>query len=407
MLRIFYIIALTLSCGVENYSQLQHDWSHLHRNAEPSMTSQCKSRNLKDGSEKSKVLNKANNYLRKMMHHVITQTNQNLSDSGLPEIFKGKFGEGRFCIDAQDSSKINAYANPMTGNIYAELSILKLAENDSQVATFLTHEIAHILLAHSSDYISPKRRISDLPGFDPQRLNDVVKSCKPAVGYTNLPLSMVRAVFRRTAEVEKIENQISYYRYMYGGEIPAIIRCNAAGKLQTLLDDVVLEGNKLVLGKPKSLRWGWADFKKRFYKVRNNTELQDAFKDAASIVSIIETDLGASIDGYFNWKEKEADEVGMEIMYRSGFNITEVSKFWYRMMDAKGRESERCRKEILAGKSQPRGKGSHPHTCYRIQDLSVKEIEKHSKNYRIKNDELIDVFPGELKELKKSISKIL
>ena len=54
----------------------------------------------------------------------------------------------------------------------------------------------------------------------------------------------------------------------------------------------------------------------------------------------------------------------MELIYRSGFEISEAPKFWYNMMTANSVDAEKCLKDISEGKLEPRGKGTHPHPCY-------------------------------------------
>ena len=112
-------------------------------------------------------------------------------------------------------------------------------------------------------------------------------------------------------------------------------------------------------------------------------------------------------DALLNWKEQEADEVGMELMYRSGFDISEAPKFWYNMMAANKMNPEKCLKDISEGKLEPRGKGTHPHPCYRYNDLNHKETTKHLEEYKKRDHLKKEIFEGELEQLKKEIKAVL
>ena len=88
-----------------------------------------------------------------------------------------------FCIEAQDTKKINAFASPITGNVYAELKIIELAENDAQVATFIGHEMAHVLMAHFSDYVTPTKTKEDFQNLKASNLKKLVGLCYEPKAY--------------------------------------------------------------------------------------------------------------------------------------------------------------------------------------------------------------------------------
>ncbi len=97
----------------------------------------------------------------------------------------------------------------------------------------------------------------------------------------------------------------------------------------------------------------------------------------------------------------------MELIYRSGFEISEAPKFWYNMMTANSVDAEKCLKDISEGKLEPRGKGTHPHPCYRYNDLNHKETTKHLEEYKKRDHLKKDIFEGELEQLKKEIKAVL
>ena len=90
-----------------------------------------------------------------MVDHIVKEAGDDFAETvGNP--FTGKYERHKFCLNVKDSGVINAYANVISGEITTELKILQLAENDSQVATFISHEMSHLLKSHSMDVTMPE-----------------------------------------------------------------------------------------------------------------------------------------------------------------------------------------------------------------------------------------------------------
>ena len=64
----------------------------------------------------------------------------------------------------------------------------------------------------------------------------------------------------------------------------------------------------------------------------------------------------------------------MEIVYRSGLDIRESSKYWLKIMEVAKEFPEKCIQRIEDKDYPERGNQTHPHSCYRYHDLSVTEI---------------------------------
>ena len=77
------------------------------------------------------------------------------------------------------------------------------------------------------------------------------------------------------------------------------------------------------------------------------------------------------------------------------------------MMAANKIDAKKCLKDIEAGKLQARGKGTHPHPCYRYHDLNHKETTKHLKEYEKRDHLKKEMFAGELDQLKKEIKALV
>lgn len=112
----------------------------------------------------------------------------------------------------------------------------------------------------------------------------------------------------------------------------------------------------------------------------------------------------AGEDATFNWREQEADEVGYEFYLRAGLDPKHM--IWLSKTVMGEKAFNECMANYVEKKIAPtRGSGSHPSDCWRIYDYLVLEPEYHQKEYAplIQAARTIDILPGELAELKKSL----
>ena len=77
------------------------------------------------------------------------------------------------------------------------------------------------------------------------------------------------------------------------------------------------------------------------------------------------------------------------------------------MMAANKMNPEKCLKDISEGKLEPRGKGTHPHPCYRYNDLNHKETTKHLEEYKKEIILKKKYLEGELEQQKKKLRTFL
>ena len=156
-----------------------------------------------------------------------------------------------------DEDKVNAWCMP-GGKVVVYTGILKLIENDDQLATVMSHEIAHALARHGAERMSQQELVGGL-----QKLGSVLLNAK-APQYTNL----FNTAYGYTAQI--------------GVMLP-----------------------------------------------------------------------------FSRKQEYEADEIGMHLMHKAGYNIDEAIKFWQNMQKA----SKGAPPEFLS---------THPSDAHRIQ--KIKEI---------------------------------
>ncbi len=402
------LIALTMySCGsAESY--LKHEFGRIYRNDEKTLSAQCSNTKLPETSEQNRTINKATDYLRDILDHVIDQNTKHFANSK-KNPFNKKYLKDRFCVRAIDTGKINAYAQPITGEIFAELSIIKLAENDAQIATFLSHELSHILMSHTSDDVLPDTKLKELSYLNNREVKAIAKNCYKPSAYRFFTAASLRTVLGFDKRLDSLDYQLQVYDRGRSQQVwnrskglPDLINCNFVQKRQQQIQNLIYTGDAGIWSKSDRVKRNWEKVKKKFYKFKNNRDIQNSLKKAEQILLSI---LPAGIDDadYFNnWKEQEADEVGLELMYHSGFDIKEAPKFWLNMMQATSYQAKKCIDLIKKRGTVKRGSSTHPHLCYRYLDLGTKEPNSH-REYKRQTRSSKNIFPNRLSTLKNSL----
>ena len=414
MLKNILILSLLINaCGAQTVSRLSHKWGKLRRDANNSMVSKCQYKDMKGDYRQKEVLKKASAYLRKVAKRIAEESEYSLKKEGLSSPFQDKFAFENFCIEAQDTKKINAFASPITGNVYAELKIIELAENDAQVATFIGHEMAHVLMAHFSDYVTPTKTKEDFQNLKASNLKKLVGLCYEPKAYGTITSSMLEPVLGKSERLTRLQNKLNEYYLARFSElfkpknpVQGLLNCRFIESRQDELVALFEQGDKLLSSKPKDIQQQWKEARRSLYRYVNDAKIQKAFKDARMTLDEAAAEFEDGADALLNWKEQEADEVGMELIYRAGFDISEAPRFWHNMMLANKIPADECLKNIAAGKLQARGRGTHPHPCFRYNDLSYKETKKHAQEYEAREHLKKEIFKGELAELQKAIRSL-
>ena len=116
-----------------------------------------------------------------------------------------------------------AYANIISGEITTELKILQLAENDSQVATFISHEMSHLLKSHSMDVTMPEYVAADLKkrNIELSGVKELAEKCYLTKNFAGVDLKAIGSVLKNSIKgLEKSRNAYNMSRMqelLFGG----------------------------------------------------------------------------------------------------------------------------------------------------------------------------------------------
>ena len=399
-----------VSCGIDGDSKLNHKFSRISRPTGNSITRKCKTKRYGGATREGVILNLATDYLNKVMNEIFDKTEASLAAEGLKSPFVGEFSRENFCINSQDRGDLNAFANPSTGQITIDLRWIETMENDAQLAFTIGHELAHILMSHDADYVAPFKKMTDFTELGDKEIKEMFQTCYKLEGLKRFDVILAKSLIESGhEEIDSIRKDfIAYQSARFkqlrkrGYSSKDLINCKTLDNLGKRIANVVKEVESKGVGTDNEK---WLSNLSLFKKIVNDSSIRKAVIDSENISKRVASELGEDMDSIYNWKEQEADHVGMEILYRSGLDIMESSKLWLKIMKIVKESPEECLRQIEANKEQDRGRKTHPNTCFRVQDLSEKEIENHANRYKERSHLSKDLFPGELENLQAEMKR--
>ena len=346
-----------------------------------------------------KELDDATKYLNKLAALIAENTNNSAKADGIAEPFSGKFALDNFCIEVVDLPENNAYSLPKFGNIYFDIDMMKNANNDAQVAAILSHEMAHILMAHNSDHISPNLRPSDLGAT--KELETMRAQCGD-LQHLRLDSEVFGRFADRNETTKEIDDRLfSFFLDRKERELVFSLmhECDFAIQRQEDIKTMIdLSKDKLAVASDDSKNT-WNEDMANYYKSLKDENAMKVLEDYKKIKNRIFSEFKEP-DAIHNWKEQEADEVGLEILYRSNFNVKEAYRFWMFELQRNEGTVEECGQKMGSGEIIARGDKTHPDMCHRIKNLAYSELRKHAEHYRKNPSEVSTVFEGELEAIK-------
>ncbi len=432
------LIVVTTACKPrQSASEVKHVFGATRRDLDEPSTP-C------DASSYKSKFPVADAYLRKLTAHIAARN---------PNTLSGVFSADRLCVDLHDTDEFNARAMSRFMLVMINRPILEFAASDAEVASVLTHELAHVTMRHDSA-VHPDL-MKDAAG---QKL--VAEEASLAADGRAL-----RAAREKLAAEERAHHQAER------------VRLSAAhpdfGKAVARMDQINAEGAKLVGRElsdfgPANTPYPMSQLtfidtdgmdaaaKRRIDALRDEfskasdlardvawkarpKEARDAeskFFDQTIELSKRESDnlraltdqrakvekrtielLGA--EAAANWMEAEADEVGYELYLRAGFvgeGFTWINRVVAQIVELKNTDGglmsadqvlEACMKARVDQKAPiARGAGDHPTSCWRLADIRLKEDEDHKADYApLKAAASLENLPGSptLAEAKKEL----
>ncbi len=368
--------------------------------------------------------------------------------------FQGYFSPGNICIYLQKDAQINAYAHPGQNRIDFNSQILLSAPNDAAVASILAHELAHLTMQSTHVEEIPPAVIKHPDWI---KVRDKFEVQKEKMTQTTAPLkNKLSSVYNDRDDIEKkwmkilpdpvikeireIEDQkfalISSENLKMSADLYLILKSIIVPHFPDIntpegTDGPVSAPAILPVLKTTDANKAIADLKARqeiaYGKLRKESpDLMKKWEESMKIIGDLNRQIKACEDGLrpfqeefdlfittiagadakFNWREQEADEVGYEFYLRAGFAPEAIVWLSKSLMGEKS--FNECMADHVAKKIPPtRGTGSHPSLCWRIYDYLVLEANYHKNEYTplIKAAKTFEIIPGELAEVKKSLSQ--
>lgn len=361
--------SLYAGCKPKNQSELKHEFGNL---TAPPVSP------VKDCDQNSLNKSLVNDYLYSIMKHIISSNIDFLGDQK----------ERKICIEDTTSNDIDASARSEESKIRVSSGMILMLRTDSQLASVIAHELAHIYRNHREAF-HPKigstsegaKIIEKIRNFHPDSLK--IDADKEAL--LNKSINLRRSVESAHPEIiaamnkaDAEDNKDEYFKQRQ--KINFILsRIPEAIDIEQKLSELdKLTGNRSI-----------DDLEARLFEIEKDV----LTKDERS-----------------NWKEREADEVGFEMYLRSGFLPYSYVKVFLNYLAIIKNEYKNCFDFSSSSFSLNKnlfqaGNGTHPTDCWRIYNIIVNETSDHMKEYSsfIQNNRTVNLSDDGLSRVRELI----
>ena len=121
----------------------------------------------------------------KSIKHIAQSATNYENENSLERTFEGYLDINNICVNVSPKLNVfNAYASPLTRELFIEPKLILEAENDAQVSSVLAHELAHITMSHADELLNDFN-------LDKAEVIRLEKSCKKIssslIKFSNLP----------------------------------------------------------------------------------------------------------------------------------------------------------------------------------------------------------------------------
>jgi hypothetical protein len=436
MTLVFVGAAMAACSAASDGSVVKHDFGATRREPEG---------NLATCAEQPSEFPLALDYLKALADRIMKAN---------PETFQGPYAPDRFCFAVVEGDSVNAFAASQERSVTFLSKLLETAESDATVAGVLAHELSHVTMQHGttihpllaqSDEWKAARAAADQ---EAARLNREAAALFKEKDGTFVRMNELRDAITASLPQElklALDGIVKDGQELQRDAFGIVVADEDAGRqvrqvLNSGLGSLLL-GSTGIPAAPTDAQptaAAIADFKARLsafaqslktwqeaVEGRDGERMHEllalqASSDALSerLIASLEASAGAfepvnaleakilGAEERANWQEREADEVGLELYLRAGFDAFSFSYIDRQLMSAEALTG--CRAQIAAGGADvARGNGDHPAHCWRVLDTEVLEPTKHADDYRelLPQAKTVEALPGRLAEVKAELAR--
>lgn len=422
---IFTYFTLALGCAqsVPDHSKLKHEFSRLSLGETSRMQlDTCKQREYNpatatDSREEMslQMQSSVSSYIKHLATNIMKRVNASLEADGLMPLFTGAFDPSNWCFSSSSLSNTSPNASMQTRNLTMnfEPSLIEKLGDESAIASVVCHELAHATMSHGFHDIDPvvlEQILED--NAAKQSLIEATTLLHPIK--LDLNEQLIEKIYGTdSAQYKKlVELNIIFKEFFDSRFLTSLVHIFSKSKILTdqifindiyakifnIFEDSYREKTEHIedfnLTDPEEKQWAY--FVQNMDKIlhpnvsSNNESRSEIFspRSALTFVEEFAKKLGEAYHGekysYLNWKESQADEVGLELCARAGVDISKYGDFFAQLVNRFSSSTDkltRCLKSIEADSLPARSAGSHPDPCWRLFDVSVFEPNAHQAEY--------------------------
>jgi hypothetical protein len=395
-----------LGCAeLGSQSEIQHDFGKTR--VENSSFTPCKAPKQVPGYSRTVA------YLQELKNHIAKAN---------PDTFKDHLDSKNICVNLSlRDSGIGGGAFGSSGDILIERLSVKQAGSEAAIASLMCHELAHVAVNHQSgsEFSADNKQFNFTYGRGAERYFPVVTQ-KPVYREARQRIdSLLSSIKEAEFSRKRLESRNDEL-------ILSILPPDILAKAQN-----EASAAKQVMETLRTCqKQGCAEFRSNWDKLerlilqlerwRHTDLLELEFGLYRAVESVVPKDV------FITWQEREADEVGLELCARAGFDQRALIEWHVERMNRFGpgqglNNYTHCRAVIdkaMTGITRNNADpflrssdialigefgGRHPQDCWRIFNLE-RELKVHSTHYAPFAKGVMEALPGKLKEAKAEIS---
>ena len=325
-----------------------------------------------------------------------------------PRTFVGSFQIQDICIYVQEDSKLNATATRNLNTITVNSGLVLAAENDAEIASTLSHELAHLTMQsdHGEDVPPEVLRSPDWPKmrdrFEAESQNardqmaplqDEANAAQEQMQQISIELAsdLSDATTAEGARLQSIYLQLNAFNASQYIDLQ-IPRIGTGDSLTPLTKETApkvaadfTRDRKAFLARLRSgnvqLEQRWEEkfnsYLMSFQKIQAIQQQLIDFQKAFDQFIVNLAGPGAK----YSWREQQADEVGYELFLRAGFEPTFMP--WLERKNMGEPAYLNClENNVRKGVAPNRANNAHPTDCWRIYDFLYLEARYHASDYK-------------------------